>query len=114
MTLCQGECGGDPDEHRRGYTSTGTIHWADRKVTRHGIRNFLLLAASAELGGETPPMWEFIWSINRSVIERTRTLGIRIPRRYSEHDRTVVRYMLIHDKRGDKAERVRARKWAHN
>jgi hypothetical protein len=62
----------------------------------------------------TIPMWEVIWSMNRYVIEHAGVLRIRIPHRLSEHDRTLVRYLLAKDKRGNGVERDRARKWAHN
>ena len=89
MRLCTGECGGQNEDHKRGYARDGTIHWSPRRVTRLGIRKFLMLAAAEAVYGVTDmPLWEYLWSMNAYAIKKARELGLRLPRQYSALDRS--------------------------
>jgi hypothetical protein len=93
-------CPGDetPDgirAHRRGFTERSTVHWAPRRVTPRGVRNFLLLAAQtrlldfgtlnrAERIGRTN-----IWAARAALLQH-----IRLPARYADGDRAKVRWLI--------------------
>ncbi len=84
-------------DHRRGFVRDGTVHMADRRLSRSVIRYFALLAAQAEEGEafDQMPPWEATWrrcvAAERICRER---LHVRIPSVYWNNDRWTVRAQL--------------------
>lgn len=81
--------------HQTGAQVGNTIHWADRRVTRAGLRHFLMLVAATRLmvGREK---WRRVWAYNvwASSVAR-KELHITIPTKLSASDRAYVRWKLL-------------------
>lgn len=105
---CQ-ECAPSID-HARGQQIGNTIHWRDRRLTRAGLRHFLILIAGTRLvvGREK---WRRLWAYNVWAASVARKeLHITIPLRLSLADRAYVRWHIQSATNVPAAARV----WANN
>jgi hypothetical protein len=96
------------DHRRGGIDSQGTIHWSDRRMTRSGLRRFLMLVAEAYRLGSDWPQPEFWVTTSFRGREALRTynghifayrtalhdLGIRLPASLAAEDKAKVRALL--------------------
>ncbi len=82
-------------DHTRGWASrsTYTVHWADRRLTKHGLRRFLMLVASIRLV-PIDQAWERLYAYNRWASHTAAQLHVRIPARYADNDRARVRWLI--------------------
>lgn len=73
-------------------TTTVTIHWADRKATRAGLRHYLILIHDAQtILTARRERWHRVWANNIWAASVARKeLRITIPVRYSAGDRAYV------------------------
>ena len=74
-----------------------TIHWADRRVTRPGIRTFLRLVAYSRLSPEVRqgPSWRREYAIQRSVPQLAATARVRLTASSARLERMALRAMLV-------------------
>lgn len=92
MELCE-SC--DLNVHTGGWADIprGKIHWQERRMTRSGLRRFLMEAAEIALyrdGYRGGGLGERIWLQNTWAYRTAMSLGVRLPRRLSELDRARV------------------------
>ena len=81
--------------HDTGYTSFDggpegrdrTIHWTERRVTRSGIRRFLVLAYPEDSLYFGAPRWLRIWCRITWVRDQARTLHVSIPNDLWDEDK---------------------------
>lgn len=97
----------DGYDHTHGAVSTNTVHWADRHLTRHGLRHYLMLIAQLRLI-HTEEGWRSIYAQNVWAISAARQLHVRIPARYSDNDRARVRWLITKDE----AVPANVKRWA--
>jgi hypothetical protein len=102
-------CAGD---HKRGYVSRSswTIHWTDRRVTRAGLRMFLMLVAQCiHSDWESLPEWRRLYVSNTWAFNQSLKAGVRLPATLSDTDRARVRWLI------SKEENVpdEVRRWAN-
>lgn len=95
--------------HKKGTLRGSTLHWTDRKVSKPGLRRFLMLMAGHDIYDE--PRWALIWHRNVWVTGAAETLRVRIPSRYADEDRTRVAWDLRHVHDPDFDQRA-ALRWA--
>jgi len=105
VELCTGGCG--DRGHSAGFLRGGRVHFRDRRVTRSGLRLFLMLVHDARIwrplthSDRPPPRRKATsrvrWLHHRNVWASgvaLRDLGVRLPRKLSAADRAAVRYLL--------------------
>lgn len=78
------------------------LGWSERRVTRSGLRRFLIsyyYHRQLTVLGRNPTEWELIWRANVwAQQEALNQWHSRIPRRYSDGDRTRVAWLLAKDR----------------
>lgn len=78
-------------DHKRGFWAENMIHWADRNVTRPGVRHFLLIAsASNSIVSQVTEPWRKRYLTNRWVSWAAKKIGVRIPEGLSDIDKAMV------------------------
>jgi hypothetical protein len=98
--LCTGCNGGPlgPYNHQRGFAapSRGTVHWAERHVTRNGLRHFLMLVAAIKHKHQRgQPKWLIVYEQNVYAYHRALTqYHVRLGRKLSLTDRAKVRLWM--------------------
>lgn len=105
-----GEVGTPEPDHVRGFVDT-RVHWyPDRRVTRTGLRRFLLLVAATQLHGykDMSPAMR-LYATNAWATRIAADLHRRFPRRYSDADRRRARWLIAHGQVVTPA----ARRWAN-
>ncbi len=89
-------CDGCPAlDHVRGQTSFYAVHWYDRRMTKLGLRRYLMLISELRLV-YLDEEYMRIYASNRWAADAARQLHIRIPARYSDNDRARVRWLIEH------------------
>lgn len=87
--------------HQRGFAQPGfgRIHFADRRMTKSGLRRFLMLvAAIRHKHNRGQPQWLKLYEANTFAQRRALSEYRRvIPRRYSDTDRARVRQLMGRD-----------------
>lgn len=110
-------CPGGPDclrqminhQHGGSSASLNTVHWAPRRLTKRGIRRFLLVTARMRVmnyWSRSPAMRIFL--SNAWATKRARDLHIRFPSQWSRTDRLTVLWLAS---KGDQLT-PEARRWA--
>lgn len=87
--------------------------WEERRVTRSGIRRFLM--ACAPTGAEYPtPSWYRLWLQIEWTREQARTLRVVIPPNLWDEDKARLAAKIISspDDANRREERARALRWA--
>jgi len=103
-------CGYGIEEHEKGVVARGTVHWTPRRVTRHGLRNFLRLVARDRilhfdsLSRAMQIYAENSWA-SRTALE---IFHVRFTRKMTLESRLVARWLISH---GDEVTPP-ARRWA--
>lgn len=99
VKLCQGnwygETGAPEPDHVLGFADT-KVHWyPDRRVTKTGLRRFLLLVAATKLLGykDMSPAMR-LYATNTWATSAAASLHRRLPRRYSDQDRRRARWLI--------------------
>lgn len=104
-------------EHHAGSLGPdNTIHWADRRPSRAGIRRFLWLVALNEvpipIGNEKAmATWAMYYMVMRRVPVLARKIRVRLPADYGEAERALMRAMLV-NLPTDTPGRAEALRWA--
>lgn len=84
--------------HSRGTAnpSRGTVHWAERRVTRIGLRRFLMLVAAIKKShNRGQPKWQQVYEQNQYAYHRALTeYHVRLNRKLSMTDRAKVRLWM--------------------
>lgn len=95
--------------HDRGWAqrSTYTVHWGDRRLTKLGLRRFLMLAAAIRLL-PVEREWERLYAYNIWSVSKAREMHIRIPARFADNDRARVRWLTS----GENDVPPSVRRWA--
>lgn len=107
VRTCDG-CTEDID-HRTGSVTGSTVHWTPRRLTRPGLRKFLMLVARTRvLRYNQMNRAMQIYAENAWATRASQYLHLRFPRRYSEVDRATVRWLIT---RGHEVS-APARSWA--
>jgi hypothetical protein len=81
--------------HRAGAASGNTIHWAPRRMTRRGLRQFLMLVAEIRvlnfrrLNAAMRVYTRNVWAANAGKL-----FHVRFPRSYSRVDRYLIRWLI--------------------
>jgi hypothetical protein len=115
VPFCAGGCGIDERRHRAGTLFMGVIHWSERRFSRRGARNFLLLAARREREADpeflNAPHLRFyhVWWDAQRAAELAATLHFRFPAEASLRDRARC-YQLARQQRVRLIPRIR--RWA--
>lgn len=95
------------------------LAWPERRVTRLGLRQFLIsyyMYRQLNVLGRNPEYWELIWRANvwaqnEALVQWHR----RIPRRYSDGDRTRVAWFIQDSwSKAEPAIKEQALRWAAN
>lgn len=107
--LCGDKCRKPELNHAKGALIGSTLHWTDRRVTKPGLRRFLLLAASHDY--YNLPRWEMIWRRNQWAWRAASKLQIRLPSRYADGDRAIVAWEL-RDVTDPTPEQAAASRWS--
>jgi len=86
------------DEKHDGTITDGQLHWSDRRVTRAGIKRFLLLAARATVN-EDPhsPTWVTTWRRIMYARNWLAELGFRIGKDEWRLEKAQLRAQLAKD-----------------
>lgn len=81
------------EDHEAGSWADEMVHWGERdRVTKAGIRRFLLLCAMANpVVANSTPGWQQIYMANQWVKAAADSLVIRLPSQLSSLDRARVR-----------------------
>ena len=94
VPVCTGGCGLSVSRHSRGTIDPfGVIHFAERRFTRRGARNLLLLIArrdrEADAGYLNVPVfdWWYVYHDSVTAARMARSLGFVIPARLWDLDR---------------------------
>lgn len=85
-------------DHHKGFAepSVGRVHFEERRPTRRGIRNFLMLIADVYLShNRGQPMWLKVYQRNVWADREAKTLRLRFPLVWSRDDRLYVRSRLL-------------------
>jgi D-mannonate dehydratase len=99
VKLCQGnwygEVGTPEPDHVRGFADRQVHWWPERRVTRTGLRKFLMLVAATKLHGynDMSPAMR-LYATNARAVMLAADLRIRIPRRYADGDRARARWLI--------------------
>ena len=91
--LCGDGCKRPEYNHAKGTLRGSTLHWTDRRVTKPGLRRFIMLAASHDIYGKNPRWW-IIWQRNVWTTQAAAKLKVRLPARYADNDRAKVAWEL--------------------
>ena len=104
-------CFEDADEaHLRGFVGGNTVHWTPRRMTRRGLRNFLMLVAEIRvLRFAERNRAMRIYAANAWATKAAAGLHIRLPRSYAHADRVYMRWLVAN---GD-AVSPAAHRWAY-
>lgn len=93
--ICLGWCGLSDHAHR-GSIFLDIVHWGERRVTKRGLRRFLLLVAKRDrlldpgFLNEPGLWWAHFYLDERKANEWAAELGVRFPIRYSAPERRSV------------------------
>lgn len=111
VTLCTGcDWNQGTIDHRKGSVTGDVLHWESRRMTRPGLRKFLLLIASMRiLNYHRMNRAMQIYAANTWATRATQYLHVRFPHRYSQTDRATVRWLITQGH--DVTEP--AHRWAH-
>lgn len=92
--VCLGGCGITVRSHRTGFTDPfGVTHWSERRMTRRGLRRFLLLIAERTRRADVHYLnaktlsWFHRWDDERRASEWAARLGVRFPAEISRRER---------------------------
>lgn len=100
------------NSHVSGWAAYGVVHWKERRVTKPGLRNFLLLAAGQRAynyRNESPA--QQLWTANIWANRQAKELyHIRFPGSATQNDRAAARWRIS---RGDRVTSI-ARRWANH
>jgi hypothetical protein len=108
MRRCAGCQTGD---HLEGWASRDVIHWADRRMSKSGLRHFLMLIGSQRLlDVDSMPPWQRIYTLNTwaSAIALSK-YHVRLPLDLSAVDRSRVRWFATKDP----SIPAKVRRWAY-
>ena len=101
VVWCRGCKEGD---HEMGYpslwpTEGRAVHWRDRRMTRRGLRLFLVAAAPLmDLDMVLTRRWIVLYEANRLATKLAEErFGVRFPRSYADRDRARVRLWMKKD-----------------
>ena len=92
-----------PERHKNGFTDDADfIHWTERRVTRSGVRRFLMLAWKIRpilpLGIDTYPVWMRLWlQINWTRKTADKMLHVAIPPKLWAEDKARLAAKLAWD-----------------
>ena len=95
VPVCTGGCGLSATRHRTGMIDPfGAIHYAERRFTKRGAKNLLVLASrhAREMDPEylNIPLYDW-WYVYADSVAASRMamnlLGFRLPARLFDHDR---------------------------
>jgi len=89
---------GEVGRHYFGFTepSIGRVHFNDRKPTRRGIRNFLMLIAEVYLShNRGQPNWLRLYETNTWADKEAHKINLRFPISWSRTARFYVRAVLL-------------------
>ena len=104
------------EEHDRGHVSGGVVHWNDRRVTKAGIRAFIILSLECRGWGTqwlSQPVWYRLWRTNITVYDIALSrLHIRLPASLADVDRARCKALLI-DVPTSAPDRATAMRWAN-
>lgn len=112
---CRGGCGLSPWRHRRGEVFVGVLHFADRRMTKAGAKNLLMLAARRERTNDdfwlNTPEWAWFYEYRDAV--RAQDLagqfGFRLPSHLFDRERARCRALAAEQGiRLSRREKVRA------
>lgn len=82
--------------HTTGIARNGVIHWADRRMTKAGLRKYLMLIASQRLYDfANLPTWDRIYRSNVWAATEAARLHVRLSTRLSAPDRARVRWLSL-------------------
>lgn len=96
-------------DHHKGWARRSTVHWSDRRMTKAGLRRYLMLVASQLLFDfQNLPTWDRLYRANVWAAKAAKQLHVRIPFRLSEIDRARVRWLISKDP----ATPDRVKRWA--
>jgi hypothetical protein len=115
VSWCGGECGITLRSHEQGFVFMDVLHFRDRRFTRRGAKNFLMLAASLErhrvipeaeyhtprgLYLNDPDRFDYLYFHDDAVRAQAMAgqLGFRIPAHLFDAERE--RCLLLARKRG--------------
>jgi hypothetical protein len=88
----------DEWDHKRGSVnpSRGTVHWAPRRVTRIGLRRFLMLVGAIKKRHQRgQPKWQKVYEQNVYAYHRALSeYHVRLSRQLSLTDRAKVRLWM--------------------
>jgi hypothetical protein len=106
VPMCAGSCGITTRSHEQGFVFLDILHWRERKFTRRGGKNFLMLIAkwqrllNPEYLNDPEHDWYYEWSDSVAAQSMAGDLGFRIPAHLFDHERA--RCLLLARKRGVK------------
>lgn len=95
--ICWGGCGLSERRHERGVLFLGIVHFADRRFTRRGARNLLMLLArrerEADPGFLNDPIFDFLYPALDALRAQELALeaGFRLPARLFDRERAKAR-----------------------
>ena len=78
------------EDHRKGSIDGGIVHWEDRRVTKAGIRSFIILALTINdpvLSRGDLPTWLRLWWQNKMTYIAARDLKVRLSSSLADLDR---------------------------
>jgi len=112
VPFCAGECGIVTRSHEQGFVFLDVVHWAERRFTRRGAKNFLMLVARRRrlLDPEFLNIPEYDWiyeHLDSTMAQRmAHGLGFRIPAHLFDMERN--RCARLAQKRGVKLSKYPA------
>lgn len=81
--------------HHHGSLRGTTIHWANRRFTRHGAHKALrAIVEGAHPDFYALPTWRCIYLINREILGLAKRAHVRPPKTVFDLDRARLRYAL--------------------
>ena len=97
VPICTGGCGLSASRHRTGTIFLGVIHFAERRFTKRGAKNLLILASrrarEMDPGYLNIPLydWFYLWSDCTVAAAYASDLGFRLPAHLFDHERALCR-----------------------
>ena len=95
--VCLGACGIQSRSHKRGFIYLDVVHWQERRVSKRGLRRFLLLCAQRDrrldpgfLNDERQWWWLYLYTDQRRADQWAWQLGVRFPVTLSLPERRTV------------------------
>lgn len=91
--VCLGGCGVTSRSHRTGFIFLDVVHWAERRVTRRGLRRFLLLLARRNREADPTYLnaphltWYHLWADEQYANALAGIVGFRFPIEFSRTER---------------------------